>query len=628
MVDQPIVRILIISVSYFFAVYLSFLFPDLEKIVMAIWPAGGIGLAALLLNPRRLWPAILIGIFIAGNSANLIIGRPIFNSIGFMSANIMESLAGALFITWWCGHDVNFSRIREIIALLITAFLINACTAIIGAGTAYLAHFNHLWGFWRTWVIADGLGILVVTPLIVTFLRSSKNSFKFSRSSIIEWVIFIALWCSSIWWIFSSPNNINFIGPHPYLILVLLSWPAMRFGPRGVAVGLFLLTLIISTSNAVSAGPLMFGGANSVERLLSAQIFIIFSAISGFLLASSYNELKSSEQIISESQKQYSDLVERTMDLVTRVDKEGRIIFINSASLKIYGLRPEECIGRLAFDFISPEDRERTIAAFNTWLKSDKDNIVFENQQVHIDGKVHLMSWKIFTERNVNGRVNGFSGYARDITERKIAEDKIKSLLEEKEIMLREVNHRIKNNMNTLYGLLLLQSQTLEDSKAVTALESSASRVHSMMVLYDKLYHSLDVQKLSVKDYLPSLIDEILANGSLDKSVKIEKNIDDFILDAKRLQPLGIIINELLSNIIKYAFNGIEGGVIKVSATLKNDMVSISVEDNGNGIPETVDFDNSTGFGLQLVGMLAKDLKGTIRIERASGTKIILEFKF
>jgi two-component sensor histidine kinase len=181
--------------------------------------------------------------------------------------------------------------------------------------------------------------------------------------------------------------------------------------------------------------------------------------------------------------------------------------------------------------------------------------------------------------------------------------------------------------MNVIYGLLVLQADTLKDPKAIAALEDSANRVQSMMILYDKLYRSPDVQKISVMNYLPNLVDEIIANFPNSNLVKVEKKINDFILDTKRLHPLGIIINELLTNIMKSAFIGRDDGLIKVSASLKGKNVSIIIQDNGSGIPETVDFEHSTGFGLQLVWMLTKELMGTIRIERIKGTKIILEFE-
>jgi two-component sensor histidine kinase len=214
----------------------------------------------------------------------------------------------------------------------------------------------------------------------------------------------------------------------------------------------------------------------------------------------------------------------------------------------------------------------------------------------------------------------------RNITERKIAEELIKTLLAEKELILKEVHHRIKNNMATIAGILSLQAETLEEPSAKAALKDAESRVQSMMLLYNKLYQSAGFKSVRVLSYLPALIDEILESFPNSASIKVWKVIDDFSLDAKLLQPLGIIINELLTNIMKYAFTGGILGVITVSAVLRSEKVYLSIEDNGNGMPESVDFANSPGFGLMLVGLLTKQLHGTIRIERVRGTRIILEF--
>ena len=214
----------------------------------------------------------------------------------------------------------------------------------------------------------------------------------------------------------------------------------------------------------------------------------------------------------------------------------------------------------------------------------------------------------------------------------KLAKEEIKSLLSEKELVLKEVHHRIKNNMNTIRGLILLQSEMLKDPIAAEALSNASRRIQSMTILYEKLYRSKNLYEVSMKDYLPSLIDEILENLFMGVNVKIEKEIDDFILDSRRLLPFGIIINELLSNAMKYAFLDRKEGIISVEAKLKKTvtgdgkLISLTVKDNGNGLPESVDINNSTGFGLMLVKMLTRQLSGNIQVEQENGTRFILEF--
>ncbi len=214
----------------------------------------------------------------------------------------------------------------------------------------------------------------------------------------------------------------------------------------------------------------------------------------------------------------------------------------------------------------------------------------------------------------------------QDITERKAAEDKIGKLLAEKEIILKEVHHRMKNNMSTIRSMLSLQAITVAEPSASAALEDAGSRIYSMGMLYDKLYQSQCFSELSLCEYLEPLVDDIISNFSRAETVEVVKHIDDFVLDVKRLQPIGIIVNELLTNIMKYAFTDGSDGIITVSATLSDGTVAVCVKDNGVGIPQSLDFQNSSGFGLRLLRLMAEQLEGTINIERDGGTKVILEF--
>ena len=213
-----------------------------------------------------------------------------------------------------------------------------------------------------------------------------------------------------------------------------------------------------------------------------------------------------------------------------------------------------------------------------------------------------------------------------DITERKNAEKKIQALLNEKEILLKEVHHRIKNNMSVILSLFKLQSKRLKEPAAITALQDAESRVHSMLLLYDKLYHSPNFKDISILAYLTRLVDEIVAIFPNSESVRIEKRIDDFLISAGNLFSLAIITNELLTNAMKYAFPDKDNGMIQISAVKKEGHMTFVIQDNGVGLPETINIDSAAGFGLQLVAMLTKQLNGSLRIEREKGTRFTLEF--
>ncbi len=205
-------------------------------------------------------------------------------------------------------------------------------------------------------------------------------------------------------------------------------------------------------------------------------------------------------------------------------------------------------------------------------------------------------------------------------------EEKIRYLLKEKELILKEVHHRIKNNMGTIISLLSLQSGNIESPEAVEALEIAANRIHSMLILYDKLYRGTNFQSISVRDYLTTLTKEIVDNFDTNNSIKVETEIEEFELNSQTIFNLGIITNELITNSMKYAFPQDQAGKITVSASIKNNHITISIGDDGTGIPESVNIETSEGFGFILVNMLSEQLNADIKIERVNGTKFIFGF--
>jgi len=335
-------------------------------------------------------------------------------------------------------------------------------------------------------------------------------------------------------------------------------------------------------------------------------------------------ERKEIEDELSESEERYRNMARIIPDGVI-IHSEGKIVYANEAAYKIiHAEYPGQLIGYNVMDFVHPEYRElvekRIRDGVSKRVKGEPVEEIFKT----FDGtsiKVNVTAIP-FSYEGKPAMLTVFN----DITEQKRDEEKIRNLLAEKELLLREVHHRIKNNMNTINSLLTLQAETMKDPAGIAALEDAQNRVQSMLVLYDKLYRSEDFRELSLKEYLPSLVDEITANFMIHESVKVEKHIEDFNVDAKTLFPLGIIINEVITNSMKYAFTGKDMGLITVSASMKDNRAIIIIADDGIGIPESVDIERSPGFGLSLISMLTDQIGGTIRIERGNGTKFIIEF--
>ena len=340
---------------------------------------------------------------------------------------------------------------------------------------------------------------------------------------------------------------------------------------------------------------------------------------------SSVTDRKNIEKLLQDSETRYRGLFESAQDGILILDSDtGKIIDVNPFLVNMLGYSKEQFIEKTIWDIGFLKD---VIASKENFLElQEKKYVRYENLPLEtFDGK--KMNVEFVSNVYLAGDEMVIQCNIRDISDRKVLEDLATARITEREFILREIHHRIKNNMSAVGQLLYLQSQAIKNPEAIEILENARGRVESMGMLYDKLYRSLDFTGISFKSYFSDLIDEIISNFSNKDMIKIEKVIDEFELDIGRLQPLGIIINELLTNIMKYAFVGRTEGIITILMTNTNGHIVISIQDNGNGMPESISFNNSTGFGLQLVHALTDQLHGTIQIERENGTKIILEFE-
>jgi len=323
------------------------------------------------------------------------------------------------------------------------------------------------------------------------------------------------------------------------------------------------------------------------------------------------------------SEHKYRKIFENAQDVLYQTDIDGTIIEISPSIEKYSDFTREDLIGTPVQNvYQDPDDRNKLIK-----LMLEKGEVVdYELRLKSKDDRLIITAISSNIVYDSLGKPISIEGSLRDITERKKTEEKISLLLAEKDLLLKEVHHRIKNNMNTIKGLLTLQIHSEDNPQVVASLQSAESRVHSMLMLYDRLYSANNYRELSVKEYLAPLASEIIGSFPCSNKVAIETDIDDFILNVRMLSPLGIIVNELLTNMMKYAFAGRDSGKIFLSAEMENNRVRVVIEDNGSGLPEAVNFGSSTGFGLDLVKMLTDQIEGSIRIERGEGTRFILEF--
>jgi len=304
--------------------------------------------------------------------------------------------------------------------------------------------------------------------------------------------------------------------------------------------------------------------------------------------------------------------------------RTAAIIDVNQASVDLFGYSTDEFknmqVADLSVD--RKNDAEAQVRVLFERVHSG-ERILLPWQSRRKDGSVFPSEVALRTA-NVGGKAVIIAS-VRDLTERMKAKDELERLLREKETLLKEVHHRIKNNMTTIRGLLSLQIDAETNASARESLENAERRVQSIIMLYDRLYVTDNYRELSVREYLEPLSEEIVGSFPDSGKIRIETAIEDCILNVQQLTPLGIIVNELVSNMMKYAFVGRDSGVIFISVSIADRRMHVVVSDNGVGIPDSISFTHSTGFGMKLIGMLVDQIGGNIRIERSDGTAFVIE---
>jgi PAS domain S-box-containing protein len=405
------VDLAVIAIAYFLAHQISFLFPDAAKVIMALWPPGGIGLAALLLCPRRLWPAILITLFASGYTADLLQGRPTSTSLGFMIANVLESVSCAWLMTRWCGEDIRFARLKDVSALIVAATALNGGTALLGASVAELTHGGAFFEFWRAWWISDGLGILLVAPAIVTVLRAEPMHPGIRLPRVIEGVAFLAVWIGISWMAFEP--RFAAIAPRPYMLVALLAWPALRLGQRLVSLSLVALAVIAIASRTVIEGPSIWGGATPLARLLEIQMFLGFAGTVGYFLAASDSESKSLLRGLRQSEERFRVITSGSPDHVAVQDRDLRYTFVLNPQL---GLTENDMLGKTDLEILSNADAYSLTAIKKRVLESGK-SVHVEIPLVAKDGSTEYFDGSYVPKRAADGTVDGLIGYFRNVTE-------------------------------------------------------------------------------------------------------------------------------------------------------------------------------------------------------------------
>jgi PAS domain S-box-containing protein len=402
------VRVVLLTATYVLAGRLGFTASAVHPVVSSAWPPSGVALAALLLMGTRFWPGIALGAFIV----NLTGGIPPLAAAGIAVGNTLEALVATWLLTSFAGFRLPLERLRDVFALVVLGAIASTLvSATIGVTVLTLsggAAGIPLGTVWLAWFLGDAIGILLVTPLILTWMASARLH-PSARDSI-EASVLVAILVAFTAALFQTPFS------YVYAIFPVTIWAALRFGPRGAATASFIVSALAIGYTVRGVGP--FATSTAVNNLFQLDTFIALLALTTLILAASIAERRAAESALRRSRQQHQDVVHHASVGVLRTDTEGKILLANPALASILGYdEPAQLIGRdMAGDvYWDPTQRSAIVARF----ESLGEMTPLEVQWKRSDGSP---IWVDVHGRLVRDSADGtayFEGFIFDLTGRK-----------------------------------------------------------------------------------------------------------------------------------------------------------------------------------------------------------------
>lgn len=373
----------------------------------------------------------------------------------------------------------------------------------------------------------------------------------------------------------------------------------------------------------------LFGSVNIITQKKSKPLNI--NTIETILnIAAVVLQRKIAEKELVEREKLLSLVTDNMLNVVGQINAEGTFQYISPSIKTVLGYDPHEILGESVFKFINlthPDDQVKVSSSFMESTVSYSPGNV-QHRFKRADGSyiwVESLGNPLFDEKN---QYNGVVFSMIDIDSLKTAEENFKSSLAEKELLLRELHHRVKNNMQIISSLLSLQSQHIKDKRDLNIFKSSQNRVKTMSLIHEELYSSQDFSHINLTEYIRNLTKELLTSLIANPGrIKLKVDVENINMEIDTAIPLGLLINEMVANSLNYAFPNNREGQIKVDLHRNEDKFILIVSDDGIGIPEHIDFKKAETLGFQLINNLVNQLEGLIELEEGEGTTFNVEFQ-
>ncbi|MEP0006414.1 MAG: PAS domain S-box protein [Balneola sp.] len=354
---------------------------------------------------------------------------------------------------------------------------------------------------------------------------------------------------------------------------------------------------------------------NTVVKNSSGEIVTVMS------LVEDITEKKKTEEKIKENEKRYRALIENSPYCIHELDRNGILLSINKAGLEMMGVENEEDFLGITYDkLVESEQSKKILDLFSKSLEGESIQFEFtKNEKYFLSSFIPITGGKKDVQKVM--------GITQDITERKKSEEIIENSLKEKTTLLSEIHHRVKNNLAIVSGLLQLQKNEVKDEKVTAAFEQSINRIISIAMVHELMYKSPELSSINIQTYLDMLVPAIsAAMNDHNRNIEFDIEIDEYKLNINQAIPIGLLLNELITNSFKYAFQDQEEGMIKIKLDANGEKVTVLYEDNGSGFGDDSNFDKPKNLGLNLIHTQLQQLDAIYTVDTQD--KFKLEFTF
>ncbi len=370
-----------------------------------------------------------------------------------------------------------------------------------------------------------------------------------------------------------------------------------------------------------------------VLKNIALPVMLVYPAVTamlGKLMAGRLKRERTHRQL-RESEEKYQNLASVSPVGIFRTDVGGRTTYVNPMWCEISGLDAGAALGDGWLQAVHPSDRELLRQGWEDAARAHLPSMA-DYRFLHADGKVVWVMGRATLEKDSAGQVTGYVGTITDISERRQAEEIVRASLKEKEILLKEVHHRVKNNLMTIIGLIKMQEKKAAEATENTLLLELEGRIRSMAMVHESLYKSDNLARIDLRQYIKGMVLHIQAQFKTACNIRLEMRAVGIDVGLDIAVPCGLILNELITNAFKHAFpeGGADGGdgtpEVKVVTAAQDGTLILTVADNGVGFPASGDLGETQTLGLNLVRMLSQQLRGRVESIGKTGTVIRVQF--